>query len=70
LSDGLNYFLGALIREMAVDNQNGVNHARYPEQQRQKNIKNKLNGFAAQQYGKRGKNDGKKVSHFWHLCLH
>jgi hypothetical protein len=68
--NGLNYFLRALIGKMAVDDKDGMDHARYPEQQRQKDIENKLNGLAAQQYGQRRKDYGQKVSHFELLSAH
>jgi hypothetical protein len=62
--EGLNYFIGAFISKMALDDQNGMNHAWDPEQQSQENIKNKLKGFAAKQDSKRRKDNSNKIPHF------
>jgi len=55
--------VGALVRQMVVDDQKGMKHAGYPEQQRQKKVQNRLNRFAAQQNSQWGKDNGKEVPH-------
>jgi hypothetical protein len=50
ISGGTNDSLGAFVCQMTVDHQDCMNNARYPEKQREKNIKNKLKGLAAKQY--------------------
>lgn len=64
LSDGLNYFLGAFVGKMTVNDQNGMNHTGYPEQQSQKDVQDELKWLAAKQNGKWRKDNGKKISHF------
>ncbi|MGB3835606.1 MAG: hypothetical protein WA928_03160 [Castellaniella sp.] len=54
---------GTLVCQMAVDNQNGMNHAGNPKQTRQKNVQEKLHRLAAKQNGHWRQNDRKKITH-------
>jgi hypothetical protein len=48
---------------MAVDNQNCVNHAGYPETYSEKDIEKKLKRFAAKEHRNGWKDDGQKIKH-------
>ena len=55
--------VGSFVREMAVDDEEGVNHAGDPKTEGQKQVDDGLEGFAAEQDGQRRTNDGEEVAH-------
>ena len=61
--DGLDEFLVALVRQVAVHHKKGMDNARYPEQQGQKNTQEALDGFAAHENRNGGQQDGQQVTH-------
>jgi len=63
-TDGINYALGALFIVVAMNHEQGMDHARDPEQKRQDQIYHGLKWLAADQYGQGRKNYRQYISHY------
>ena len=61
--NGFDNAIRTFVRQMVVHNKQCVNHAGNPEQQRQENTDNALNGFAAQEYRQWRQQNSQYVSH-------
>jgi hypothetical protein len=61
--------IGAFIGEVAVHDEKGVNHAGNPEAERQNQVQDRLEWFAAEKHGERRAYNGEQVSHPGFQCI-
>ncbi len=63
LFDGFYDSVCSFVCEVGVYDEDGVNDARYPEEQCQDDVQQELNGLAAEQYGKGRQDNCEQISH-------
>jgi len=64
LSDGFYDFVGAFVCEVGVYDEDGVNDARYPQEQGQDDIQEELNWLSTEQDGKGRQDNSEYISHY------